>query len=446
MAFGSIARNNYAVSSHVLDSILLLGIAIVSFGAISSYFLPVTLPTHPPNVDLSAYIRGDYVFIEHMGGESLEYDKVRIEVSIGDEAKSKPPLVEKNNNGLWECGEYVQYFYNTTDLVSILVIDEKTNSVLLHGNLRRGEATWIGATPPILVSSLRTNSDDEDLICYALAQKGFTAKTYIYNWKKNGESIFEVLLPFDTQSESSTRDYSGNGYNGIVEGATWISSGKLGGAYRFDGIDDKISVPLPDIFKDLNNNFTISLWIKSKDIQSNSTKKKTILEIYIDENNSLQIFQYNSSFQFGFKINGNKKQALKTSKVQENEWYFLTVVWTYDNPLVYLDGVLDMTPGEREYPEGNKSGISIGQLSNGNNSFNGEVDEFYIYNYARSSQQVYQDYLDMKDGLSDHRTLVASETSLGDAWSCTITPNNSVTDGDPIDSEVLIIEAYGGGK
>ncbi|RLF40637.1 MAG: hypothetical protein DRN18_04620, partial [Thermoplasmata archaeon] len=129
-----------------------------------------------------------------------------------------------------------------------------------------------------------------------------------------------------------------------------------------------------------------------------------------------------------------------------NEWYFLTVVWTYDNPLVYLDGVLDMTPGEREYPEGNESGISIGQLSNGNNSFNGEVDEFYIYNCARSSQQVYQDYLDMKDGLSDHRTLVASETSLGDAWSCTITPNNSVTDGDPIDSEVLIIEAYGGGK
>lgn len=445
MIFGSIVRDNYAVSSHVLDTVLLLGIAIVTFGVISANLFPIVLPTHRPNVDLSAYIRGDFVFIEHMGGESLDYNKTRLVVSIGDVNQVKPHLIERNGNGLWECGEFVSYFYNTSDLVSILVIDEKTNSVLLQGNLRRGEVSWIGAVPPILVSSLRTNSDDEDLICYALPQENFRAKTYIYNWKKNGRSIFDVLLPFDTQSSGITRDYSGNGYDGLVSGATWVSDGKVGGAYSFDGIDDKIEISLPDVFRDLSNRFTISLWIKSRDVRTNSSEMRTILEIFIDRNNSLQLFQYDSSFQFGFRTNGSKKQAVKTSEIKENQWYFLTVVWNSGNPSIYLNGTLDTSSGIRDYPEGNRSGLFIGQLSDGRNRFNGVIDEFYIYRYSRSPQQIYQDYMDTKDGLSDHRTLLASETSLGDAWSCIIIPNDSSGDGDPIDSDVLIVEAYGGG-
>ncbi|HEX16815.1 MAG TPA: hypothetical protein ENG60_00125, partial [Thermoplasmatales archaeon] len=269
MVCRSIVRDRYALTSHVLDTVLLLGIAVVAFGMISLSLLPPALPRFPPNVKLSAYVRGDYLFIEHMGGDSLEYEKVRVMVRIGDEEKNKPPLIERNDNGLWECGEYIRYFYNTTELVSVLVIDEKSNTILLEGNLRRGEVTWIGAIPPLLVSSLRTNSADEDLTCYALPQKGFDAKTYIYNWKKNGVSIFEVLMPFDTRSVNRAKDYSGNGHDGIIRGAIWTDQGKVGGAYRFDGSDDRIEIPLPDIFKDLNNNFTLSLWIRSDDISSN---------------------------------------------------------------------------------------------------------------------------------------------------------------------------------
>ena len=446
MVCRSIVRDRYALTSHVLDTVLLLGIAVVAFGMISLSLLPPALPRFPPNVKLSAYVRGDYLFIEHMGGDSLEYEKVRVMVRIGDEEKDKPPLIERNDNGLWECGEYIRYFYNTTELVSVLVIDEKSNTILLEGNLRRGEVTWIGAIPPLLVSSLRTNSADEDLTCYALPQKGFDAKTYIYNWKKNGVSIFEVLMPFDIRSVNRAKDYSGNGHDGIIRGATWTDQGKVGGAYRFDGSDDRIEIPLPDIFKDLNNNFTLSLWIRSDDISSNSTEIKTIVEIYIDGNNSLQIFQYNSSIQLGFKVDGDKKQALRSMELLDNQWYFVTIIWRSGNPYLYLNGSLQAFSGIRDYPEGNKSGIFIGQLSNGSHSFKGCVDEFYVYNYARSPQQVYQDYLDTRDGSSDHRTLKSSEARLGDAWSCTIIPNDSLEDGKPIESNVLIIEAYGGGS
>jgi len=101
-----------------------------------------------------------------MGGEPLQFKNISISVYIGDTSQSKPSLHEINPNGLWELGEFVRYFYNTTDLVSVLVVDTVSNTVLLEGNLRRGETPWIGVPPPILVSSLRTS-------CTGISEKNY---------------------------------------------------------------------------------------------------------------------------------------------------------------------------------------------------------------------------------------------------------------------------------
>lgn len=439
--------DTYAVSSETLDSILLLGAAIIAFGVVTATLLPIPFPSDTPHVNLSAYIRGDYVFIEHMGGESLDFSKTEVSVSIGDELKPKPSLREVNNNGLWECGEFVQYFYNTTDVVTVLVVDTTSNTVLLQGNLRRGETSWIGAPPPILVSSLRTDTVDEDLICYALPVQGFDAHTFIYNWKKNGASITQLLMPFDTQSLSSTHDYSGNGYNGNVYGATWINNGVVGGSYYFDGVNDHISIPLPQVFDNISlNNFTISMWVKSDDLTTNTSVEKCVLEAYYDENNFVQIFQYESSIHFGVCVDGDKK-AVKTPSLQENTWYHIVASWNalYDSPVIYVDAEASTSGGSRDYQGGDDRCLSLGQKTDGNNSFMGYIDELCIYPYLRSQEQIYQDYLDTKDGSTDHRTIVARETSLGEVWSCTLTPNDSTQDGETIDSEDITIVSYPGG-
>jgi len=440
-------RDTYAVSSETIDSILLLGTAVIAFGVVTATILPIPFPSETPHVDLSAYIRGDYVFIEHMGGEPLDFSKTEVSVSIGDTPKPKPSLHEINNNGLWECGEFLQYYYNTTDIVSVLVVDTVSNTVLLQGNLRRGETPWIGAPPPILVSSLRTDTVDEDLTAYALPVQGFDAHTFIYNWKRNGASIAQLLMPFDTQSLSSTRDYSGNGYNGNVYGATWISNGMVGGAYYFDGKNDYISISLPEVFNNLyTNNFTISLWIKSEDITTNTSQQECILEAYYDENNFVQLFQYESAIQFGVCVNGDKK-AVKTSSLQSNTWYHITATWStlYDSLTIYLNGQPSTSGGSRDYQNGNTRLLSLGQKTNKSDGFSGYIDELQIYPYLRSQEQIYQDYLDTKDGLTDHRTIVSRETSLGETWSCVITPNNANQDGDVEESDNLIITSYGGG-
>lgn len=439
-------RGIYA-SLELLDTLLLLGVAVVAFGVITATLLPIPFPSNPPHVDLSAYIRGDYVFIEHMGGESLSFNTTQVSVSIGDESKPKPPLYERNSNNLWECGEYVQYFYNTTDLVSVLVIDTVSNCILLEGNLRRGETSWIGAPPPILVSSLRTNTVDEDLICYALPIQGFDANTFIYRWKRNGVSIAQLLMPFDTQSLSSTRDYSGNGFNGNVYGATWVSSGVVGGAYCFDGVDNHILASLPTVFNNLSaNNFTISLWVRSDDIATNTSVEKCLLEAYDDEENFVQLFQYESAIHFGVCVDGDKK-AVKTPDLQDNTWYHIVATWcaTGDSLTIYVDAEASTLGGSRDYQSGNNVYLSLGEKTDGNNSFSGYLDEICIYPFVRSPEQINQDYLDTKDGLTDHRTIVARETTLGENWSCTIIPNDSSQDGEVVESEILTIISYSGG-
>ena len=442
----AIIYDEHAVSE-ILDTVLLLGVAIVAFGIISSTIFPLPLPSNPPNVKLSAYIRGDYLFIEHMGGDALQFNKTEVSVTIGGESKPKSPLHEINRDGLWECGEYVSYFYNTTDLVEVLVIDTVTNTIILQGNLRRGETPWIGATPPILVSSLRTNTVDEDLTCYALPNSNFNAKTFIYNWKKNGVPIATLIMPFDTHSSTTTKDYSGNGYDGTVNGATWISNGVVGGAYHFDGKDDYISISLPSAFDNISkNNLTISLWIKSNDISSNATTKRCILEAYKNNNNFVQLFQYNSSIQFGVCSDGGKK-SVKTPSLNDNTWYHIVAVWNSytDDLIIYTNAIPSSLAGSREYYGGNTQLLSVGQRTDGKESFSGSIDDLYIYPYVRSDEQIYQDYMDTKNGSSDHRTLVASEITLGDSWSCSITPNDSNKDADVIDSEVITIVSYPGG-
>ena len=65
--------------------------------------------------------------------------------------------------------------------------------------------------------------------------------------------------------------------------------------------------------------------------------------------------------------------------------------------------------------------------------FNGTIDEVQIYNYALSAEQI--------SALYNNRTdlIVSQETSGGEDWSCSITPNDLDPDGDTKDSNNVTI-------
>jgi len=73
------------------------------------------------------------------------------------------------------------------------------------------------------------------------------------------------------------------------------------------------------------------------------------------------------------------------------------------------------------------------------------IDEFEVYDYVLSAEQIYQNYLCKKNGDTSISVMVSEETNVGESWKCEVTPNDGITDSESIESNVLEIINYGGG-
>lgn len=146
---GKVKRNNLAVSE-VLDTVLLLGIAVALFSVLS--FIVLTYPFEPstPSVNIVGYIDGDDIVLEHLGGESLDLDtRVLITIGIDKVTFNARDLLddEFEDDNLWGLGEILNYTSNDIPgkQVTITVVDINSNSVVMMGTLQEGIST-----PPAL--------------------------------------------------------------------------------------------------------------------------------------------------------------------------------------------------------------------------------------------------------------------------------------------------------
>jgi len=274
---------------------------------------------------------------------------------------------------------------------------------------------------------------------------GIDALTYIYKWVVNDESFAEILMPFDTENNTIVKDYSDNDNNGTIVGATWTNEGVVGGAYYFGGAGDYIPFDLPTLFNDISNNdFTISLWLKSGDINDDW---RTVLEARKDTKNFIRIFQYGTEIHFGVSDDGIKR-AVRTENLSSNTWYHITGVWDASEKSleIYINGEVNEKTGNRNYANGAHNGLHIAHGTASSRFWFGYIDEFQIYGCALSPSQINQIYLESKDGFSDKRVVVSEETTLGDVWQVVVTPNDGTQDGTPVTSNTLQIVSYDGGE
>jgi hypothetical protein len=71
-----------------------------------------------------------------------------------------------------------------------------------------------------------------------------------------------LWLTFDEGTGTTTKDLSGNGNNGtLVNGPTW-TTGKIGGALSFDGVDDWVRPPAFSFLGQSDSSFTVIAWVK----------------------------------------------------------------------------------------------------------------------------------------------------------------------------------------
>ena len=383
-------------------------------------------------------------------------------VGLIDEVKIfSRALSQEEINASYQASIYKLY-HNFTNLSSGNYTYQ-SHVVDQAGNLNQTEERTFSVnsppthSTPILNSSSGTNSTNDNLTCYnqSTADVDGDSVTNIYNWYKNDTSIAVLNMPFDSNNSAGsgkTRDYSSRGNNGTVTGATWNSSGKIGGAYNFDGVNDYIQMGSAGDNQQ-NTSFSFSVWY-SRNIKDTvnadgifgdwrwdsdgQLRNGWILRYFINTDDLGFILEYLNS------TGGIKEKSVSCSASGLNQWYYASgsVDVSTGAMRLYLNGVqcgsttiTDITQlnGAYDYP------LRMGYSPVNTGYFNGSIDEVKIYNYSLSPEQVWQNYIDSNFSYSNSWTIVSNETSNGDVWICEVTPNDATEDGTSLNSSSLTL-------
>ncbi len=172
---------------------------------------------------------------------------------------------------------------------------------------------------------------------------------------------------FDETSGTTASDSSGNNYTGtLVNGPVW-TTGKIGNALSFDGVNDYVSANIPSL-----SSITISAWVRTP-IPGSTLR-------IIDANWTVPLLRFdNSSVQFI----GNVFLTSNTTFLA-NQWYHLVAVGDANGHKLYVNGSLDNS-NSTAYTASNGNPILIGGSLD---LFNGLIDDVRVYNRALSQSEI----------------------------------------------------------
>jgi hypothetical protein len=222
-------------------------------------------------------------------------------------------------------------------------------------------------------------------------------------------SIFSMLAPkanasnslvgywkFDEGSGSIAHDSSGNGNDGtLMNGPQWVD-GKVGKALHFNGVDSWVRIPHNPTISGFSQ-MTMEAWIEIDSFQipvkgivckASGTAMPTP-----DSEYALVLFNTTPAFEV---YNGNYLvRAFADQKAPNtNTWYHVAGTWNGTHYAIYVNGVLwDSGTNSPSSPYSYPIDLQIGRIGTYSwTYFNGTIDEVKIYNYARTSVEIWNDY------------------------------------------------------
>ena len=162
----------------------------------------------------------------------------------------------------------------------------------------------------------------------------------------------------------------------------------------------------------------------------------------------VQYRSYANGYRVYWTVGNSTAQMSLNRQINEGAGQWHHVVCTYQSGVglkIYTDGLLRAS----SVASGNinattNSPLYIGGLKNAAGDFVGQMDEVRIYSNVLSDAQIFQRYIETKDGVTSSNTIVPQETSVGDSWVCQVTPNDAWQDGAPQTSNTLNVVAGNG--
>ena len=190
---------------------------------------------------------------------------------------------------------------------------------------------------------------------------------------------------------TTTTDASGNGNGGVlVNGPSWITAGRHGGAIQLDGVNDHVRVSdSPSL--DLGRTGTVEAWVKLDTLKSwQSVVAKGNVNNDPSHNYAIQLD--NSNRWICILGNGSSRILLRSPSVPKtNQYYHLACSWDGSTVRLYVDGLLSVTATQLVTPAGNAAPLFIGQFGGDTDRLDGVIDEVRIYGRALSQAEVQND-------------------------------------------------------
>ncbi len=202
----------------------------------------------------------------------------------------------------------------------------------------------------------------------------------------------------------NANDASGNGSNGVVNGATLTTDrqGNPNSAYEFDGESHYISIAdSSQVDFAQNQDFAVVFWVKVADIQPfTKSGDNDIIEKWDGEAKSQSypyVFRYlNQNHKHHGKIvvaryDGDDNPGFgSTVKVNDDQFHHVAFVKNGDQLQLFIDGNLDATLTDRTVGNTtNDSPLFLGRRGSPlKNQFKGVIDDLLIYNRPLTASEI----------------------------------------------------------
>ncbi|MFW5705190.1 MAG: LamG domain-containing protein, partial [Nanoarchaeota archaeon] len=205
----------------------------------------------------------------------------------------------------------------------------------------------------------------------------------------------QLLLNFN---DGNANDSSVNENDGIVSGATNISGCIFDNCYSFDGAGNNIEIE-DDTSLNYNESFSISTWFRTLDVVDHQTIiAKSDGGLYMDAGYMLNT-NTSGSVRFAVSDGTDSYGFDSVEEYDDGFWHHVVVVVDKEeqNVTLYIDGINSeyrLIGGGNfgaTFPTGdysNSENLTIGSESDGENFFNGDIDELSIYSKVVSKEDV----------------------------------------------------------
>ncbi len=223
----------------------------------------------------------------------------------------------------------------------------------------------------------------------------------------------------------NANDESGNGNNGVVNGATLTADrfGNSNSAFSFSS-GNKIQLNNDILATNQSSELTFSIWVKLQNIVSGPGSGNTTFDFsdgncdncwgyrysIIQDESRFSLYREGSQGGAGFRIS-------TAQNLQTNVWYFLTAVITNIQAKLYLNGVLissgnsNTSIGSLGIGASNSKMLGVRTVTNGQNLLNGQLDDFALYNRMLTDSEIQQLFQDQTGQLQQNTTCLPSYVS-----------------------------------